>query len=177
MKINYKKSAKLIALLISALLIATVSAQVYKYMYIDGSVTVGAPALLWIEGENSPGDATISGSTYTADLDVEPGYPANFTECVFLKNNDTSAHNMTISINTALSTSDFDECKMHIYENSTSSWVYVDTLDLTNSADTYETYTSNDPLGAGEYYRITFEVAAKTTASGTYNFDIQVEYE
>lgn len=177
MNINYKKSAKLILLLISTLVIATASASIYKYMYIDGSVTVGTAKLLWIEGVDSPGDATISGSTYTVDLDVEPGTPTNFTECVFLLNNDTSAHNMTISITTAVSASDFDECAMHIYENSTASWLFVDTLNLTNLSDSYETYTGNDPLGASEYYRMTFEVNATITASGTYNFDIQVEYE
>jgi hypothetical protein len=177
MKQNYKKSLKFITLLITALLIATVSAATYRYMYIDGSVTVGTAKMIWIEGADSPGDATISGSTYTADLDVEPGTPMNFSECVFLKNQDASAHNLTISITTAISAGAFDECKMHIYENSTASWVYIDTLDLTNSADTYETYTGNDPLGTGEYYRMTFEVNATLTASGTYNFDIQVEYE
>jgi len=178
MNVNYKKSAKLILLLISTLLIATVSAATYRYMYIDGSVTVGTAKLIWIEGLDSPGDATISGSTYTVDLDVEPGTPLNFTECVFLKNQDTAAHNMTISVTTTISATDFTECKMHIYENTTASpdWTLVDTLDLTTS-DSYETYTGNSPLGAGEYYRMTFEVAATTGASGTYNFDIQVEYE
>jgi hypothetical protein len=177
MKPIYKKSVKFITLLITALLIATVSAATYRYMYIDGSVTVGSAKMVWVEGTDSPGDATVSGSTYTVDFDVGPGTPVNFTECVFLKNQDTSAHNMTISIPTEVLAADFDECKMHIYENSTASWVYVDTLDLTNSADTYETYTGNDPLDAGEYYRMTFEVAATAGASGTYDFDIQVEYE
>lgn len=176
MNINYKKSAKLILLLISTLLIATASAATYRYMYIDGSVTVGSAKLVWIEGTDSPGDATISGSTYTVDLDVEPGTPLNFTECVFLKNDDIAAHNMTISVTTNISATDFTECKMHIYENSTASWVFVDTLDIT-TYDSYETYTGNVPLGASEYYRMTFEVSATTGASGTYNFDIQVEYE
>ncbi|MDH5447898.1 MAG: hypothetical protein OEY24_01920 [Candidatus Bathyarchaeota archaeon] len=176
MNINYKKSAKLILLLISTLLIATASAATFRYMYIDGSVTVGAAKFIWIEGLDSPGDATISGSTYTVDFDVEPGTPRNFTECVFLKNNDTEAHNMTISVTTTISATDFTECKMHIYENSTTSWVFVDTLDITTS-DSYETYTGNDPLQAGEYYQMTFEVVATVGASGTYDFDIQVEYE
>jgi hypothetical protein len=176
MNLDYRKSAKLVFLLVSAILIATVSAQVYKYMYIDGSVTVGTPALVWIEGENSPGDATISGGTYTVDLDVEPGYPANFTECVFLKNQDSAAHNMTISVTTTLSASDFTEGKMHIYSNSTGSWVFVDTLDMTTT-DSYETYTGNTPLDADNYYRMTFEISATATASGTHNFDVQVEYE
>jgi hypothetical protein len=176
MNLDYKKSAKLVFLLISAILIATASAATYRYMYIDGSVTVGTAKLIWIEGADSPGDATISGSTYTTDLDVEPGTPLNFTECVFLKNQDSTAHNMTISVTTAVLASDFTEAKMHIYSNSTGSWVFVDTLDMTTS-DSYETYTGNTPLGAGNYYQMTFEISATATASGTYNFDVQVEYE
>jgi len=178
MKINYKKYLKLVTLLITSLFIATVSAQIYSYMYIDGSVSIGSAKMVWIAGENAPGDIDITGSTVTVDLDVEPGTPKNFTECMFLKNQDVSAHNMTINVTTALSSSDFDWCYMHIYENSTSSWVFVDTLNLTDSTlDSYETYTGNSPLGDGDYYRMTFEVAADSLASGTKYFDIQVRYE
>lgn len=178
MNINYKKSAKLIILLISSILIATVSAATYRYMYIDGSVTVGAAKLIWIKGVDAPSDATISGSTVTMDLDVEPGTPQNFTYCLYLKNEDTAAHNNTISVTTTITASDFDECKIHIYENATTpgTWTFVDTLDVETS-DSYETYTGNDPLGASGYYLMTFEVAATTSATGTYDFDIQVEYE
>jgi len=173
---NPRKAIKFILLLLSSLLIAIASAQVYSYMYIDGSITIGTAKLVWIEGSDAPSDTSIVGSTVTMDLDVEPGTPKNFTECLFLKNQDTVAHNLTISVTTAVSSSDFTECKMHIYENSTGSWVYVDTLDLTTT-DSYETYTTNDPLGAGEYYRFTFEVAAQDSATGTKNFDIEVRYE
>lgn len=174
MKINYKKTLKFVTLLVTALLIATVSAATYRYMYIDGSVSVGSAKLAWIEGADSPSDATISGSTYTVDFDVEPGTPINFTECVFLKNQDTSAHNMTISVTTTISATYFTECNMHIYNNSTGA--FIDTIDITTS-DTYETYTSNTPLAADNSYKMTFEVSATTDASGTYNFDIEVEYE
>jgi hypothetical protein len=176
MNINYKRLTKLATLLISTLIIGAVSAATYRYMYIDGSVTVGTAKLIWIQGTDAPGDSTISGSTFTADLDVEPGTPQNFTECVFLKNQDTAAHNMTISVSTPISAADFTECKMHIYENSTASWLFVDTIDITTS-DSYETYTTNDPLGASGYYRMTFEVSPDTGASGSYDFDIDVEYE
>lgn len=178
MNVNYKKTLKLITLVITALLIATVSAATYSYMYIDGSVSIGSAKMVWIAGEDAPGDIDITGSTVTVDLDVEPGYPKNFTECLFLKNQDISAHNMTINVTTALSTSDFDWCYMDIYENSTGSWLFVDTLNLTDAAlDSYETYTGNDALDAGDYYRMKFAVAADSDASGTKNFDIQVRYE
>jgi hypothetical protein len=178
MKIDYKKTLKFITLVIMALLIATVSAATYSYMYIDGGVVIGTEKIVWIVGADAPAGTDITGSTATVNLDVEPGYPKNFTECLLLKNQDTSDHNMTINVTTALLTSDFDWCYMDIYENSTGSWVFVDTLNLTDAAlDSYETYTGNVPLGAGKYYRMKFAVAADSGASGTKNFDIQVRYE
>lgn len=174
MRLNLKKSVKFITLLATALLIATVSAQIYRYMYIDGSVTVGTAKMVWIKGVDAPADSTVSGSTYTVDFDVEPGTPVNFTECVFLKNQDTSAHNMTINVTTTILAADFTKCNMHIYNNSTAA--FIDTIDITTS-DSYETYTTNTPLAAGNSYLMTFEVHATTGATGTYNFDIQVEYE
>jgi hypothetical protein len=175
-KIRSKKALKFLGLLISAMIIATVSAATYRYMYIDGSVTVGTARMIWIEGGDAPGDTAIVGSTVTMDLDVEPGTPLNFSECLFLKNVDSAAHNMTISVTATVLLADFDEMKIHIYENSTTLWVFVDTLDVT-TADSYDTRPTNDPLGAGGYYLMTFEVAPKTTATGEYNFDIEVEYE
>jgi len=173
MKVNYKKSLKFVTLMISALFIAMVSAQVYKYMYIDGSITVSSAQMIWMLGENAPSDAAIDGSTVTVDLDVQQGVPMNFTECLFLKNdNATGSFSILISITTAVSGADFTEAKMHIYANSTGSWVFVNTMDLTNAADTY-----SGSLAAGNYLRMTFEVDATTSATGTKPFDIQVRYE
>jgi len=176
MKTNYKKIVKIVTLIISSLLIASASAAAYRYMYIDGSVIVGTPLLLWLEGDYAPAGTSISGSTVTIDFPVEPGTPQNFSECLYLKNQDTAAHNMTVSVTTNVTSGDFDEFSIHIYENTTASWVFVDTLDGT-TLDSYETYTGNTPLVASGYYQIIFAVNATLSASGTYNFDIQVQYE
>jgi hypothetical protein len=170
---EYKKGLKLVTLLITALIIATVSAEVFRYMYIDGSVTVGEAKLVWIKGSDAPSGATVTGNTVTMPINAEPGIPQNITYCLYLNNSDTAAHNMTISVTTAVTTG-FDEFMIHIYLNS--SQTFVDTLDVTIS-DSYETYTGNNPLSAGEAYRMAFELAPSTTASGSYDFDIQVEYE
>ncbi|MGQ9641774.1 MAG: hypothetical protein ACUVUF_06600 [Candidatus Bathycorpusculaceae bacterium] len=122
MKINYKKSLKLITLVITSLIIATVSAQVYSYMYIDGRITIGAQKLIWIKGDDAPADATISGGTVTMDLDVEAGTTKNFTECLFLKNQDTASHNLNITVTTAASSDTFEVVKIYIYKNSSGSW-------------------------------------------------------
>jgi hypothetical protein len=172
MNVNYKKTLKLVTLLAMSLLIATVAAETYRYMYLDGSVTISSSKMLWLTGADAPGDASIDGSTVTVDLDVEAGTPINFTECLFLKNdNTTGSFSIDLSITPAVSGSDFSTCKVHIYENSTGTWTYVDTLDLTNAADTY-----SGSLAAGNYLRMTFDVDAATGASGTKPFDMQVRY-
>lgn len=175
MKINYKKSLKFLTLLITAMIIATVSAQVYRYMYIDGSVTISSAKMIWILGADAPSDGSIDGSTATVDLDVEQAAPVNFTEALFLKNdNATGSFSLLVNVTTAVLVADFTECKMHIYENSTTPgvWTYVDTLDLTDDTDYY-----SGSLAAGDYLRMTFEVEAGASATGTKPFDVQVRYE
>lgn len=176
MEINRKKYLRLATLLVSALLIASVSAATYVYMYIDGSITIGTQKLVWLEGTDAPGDTSITGGTVTMDLDVQPGVIQNFTECLFLKNQDSAAHNLTIAVTTSVLSGTFDSFRIYIYKNSTGSWASVDTLDGTTS-DSYSTYTGNTPLIASGYYRLTFEVQAKSGTSGTANFDIRVTYE
>ena len=177
MNVNYKKCLKIVSLIITAILIGSVSAATYIYMYVDGSVTIGTAKLVWTKGTDAPGDATISGGTVTMDLHVQPGVIQNFTECLFLKNQDAAAHNLTITVTTNVSTSTFDTFKIYIYKNSTGSWTSVDTLDATIVADQYSSYTGNTPLVTSGYYRLTFEVKAKTGTSGTVNFDIETRYE
>jgi len=172
MKINYKKSLKFVTLLITALLIATVSAQTYRYMFIDGSITVSSSKLIWIKGTDAPSDATIVGGTVTMDLDVDNASRLIFTECLFLKNvNASGSFNIKINVTTAVSSSDFAVCKMHIYANSSGTWTLVDTLDLTLSGDNY-----TGTLSAGKYLRMTFEVEATVSETGIKPFDIQVTY-
>lgn len=176
MNFNYRKSLKLLTLLITSILIATVSASTYVYMYIDGSITIGTAKLVWIEGLDAPEDVVISGGTVIMNLDVQPGLRQNFTDCLFLKNQDSAAHNLTITVTTSVSSVTFDEFYIHIYKNETT-WAYVDTLDGTISNDQYSTYPGDTPLIAGGFYRLAFQIKADASASGTVDFDICVTYE
>ena len=174
MKLNTKKLVKIISLAITSLLIATVSAATYRYLYIDGSITVGGAQMVWVLGSDAPGDGSISGSTATIDLDVEKGVPVNFTDVLFLLNNGSVTYSYNITLTDIVAGADFDEAKMHIYENYTTpgTWTYLDTIDLTNSADYYAS-----TLAVSNCTRMSFEIAATATASpGTEPFDVQVEY-
>lgn len=181
MNVNYKKSLKFITLLVSALLIATVSAATYSYMFINGTVTIGTQKIIWIAGPDAPGDIAISGGTVTMDLDVQPGVEQNFTQCLYLKNNETgTAHNLTVTVTSPVSSGTFDLMRIHIYKNETGGAAFdefVDTLDVTVQNDQYTTYTGNTPLLAQGYYQLTFTVKAKTGTSGSPTFTIEVRYE
>jgi len=172
MNINYKKSMKFVFLILTSLLIATVSAETYKYMFMDGSITIGISKLMWIKGADAPSDSTITGNTFTADLDVVNGTLMNFTECVFLKNDNASgSYDINITITTAVLDADFDICEVDIYQNSSGLWAYVNTLDLTDVNDYY-----SGSLAFGNYLRFTFTVKAKPDATATKPFDLQVQY-
>ena len=168
MKINVKKTLKLVTLLISSLLIATVSAQVYRYMYMQGTISVTTAKMIWLEGADV--DSTITDNTATFTVTVEEDMPTNFTETLFLKNvNASGSFNYNITITQTLSSSDFTTAKLHIYENSTGAWTYVDTLDLTNATD-----FSSGSLNAGYFLRFTLEIEAATANGGT--FQVKVTY-
>lgn len=124
----------------------------------------------WYLGADAPGDAFISGNTVIVDLDVEQGTPVNFTEALFLKNeHDTRTYDIEISLGRALPASEFDECQIHVYENSTASWQFVDTIDLADESDTY-----NGSLEAGSCLRMSFEVKARASAGGTHYFRVKI---
>ena len=171
MNAKYKKCMKIGSLLITALIIGTVSAATYNYMYLTGSVTIGGSKLVWIAGADTPGDTTIVGATVTMDLDVQNGTAQNFTEALFLKNQDTANHPLNITVTTAMSGVDFTTANAYIYTNSTGDWVYVDTLTLTSASDQY-----SGTLNQGVYYRFTFAIEATPSASGAKSFVLQVTY-
>jgi hypothetical protein len=175
MNAKYKKVLKLVSLLLTATIIATASANVYSYMYIDGSVTIGSPKLVWLKDASA--DATIAGGTITMDLDVEAGVIQNFTDWIRLNNTDIAAHNVTISVTTELSTSTFDSAIAYLYKNDTATTLqYVDTLNLTTLNDQYST-TFGTELLSYQYYSFTFEIQAAEGTSGTVNFDLETVYE
>jgi hypothetical protein len=177
MNAKYKKCLKMVSLIVTALIIGTVSAATYSYLYIDGGIIIGTQKMVWLAGPDAPAGTTTAGDTAVVNFEVEPDILQIFTECLYLKNQHTAAHNLTITVTTALDSGDFDVANAKIYENSTTSWLLVDTLSLTTLNDDYETYTANTPLIAGGYYRFTFEIQADALASGTKSFDLTVVYE
>ena len=162
---------KLLTLLISTLLIATASATIYKYMYIDGSVDIStSTGLKWVKGSDAPSSTTIAGSTVTLPLLVNNGTPVNFTYCLYLVNLDSAKnHSLTIEVTTASGTTDFIKFNLMLFENVSST--HIHTLDVTTTGSYVDTIVQSD------VWRFTFEVYATPSASGLVYFDIDVTYE
>jgi len=98
MQIRAKKLIKFITLAICAALIATVSANIYKQMYIQGSGSITTGGLSWAKGTSAPSGAVISGVTVqNLNLSILADTPENFTDCLRLINNDATAHSFNVS--------------------------------------------------------------------------------
>jgi len=118
MNINYKKSAKLIILLISSLLIATVSATVYNYMYQDATIGVEGLPLAWINGTDSTDAGTqINGVTCTlTQLKGPPNGIREYPDPVRLNNTGASSVTFDLLIDQVTSdTAQMDSIIVRLY--------------------------------------------------------------
>ena len=93
MNMNYKRSLKFLTLLIMSILIAAVSADIYSYMFIEGSGTItGSEQLSWVAGASAPAGATFQGAyVKNLNLSIPENTPRNFTDCIELVNNNATA--------------------------------------------------------------------------------------
>jgi len=172
MKINYKKILKLATLLISSLLIAVVSAQVYSYMYIEGSGTITTGGMKWEKGTTAPTGAHIEGYTVKdLNLSIPTNTFMNFTDCLRLINDDTTNHTFSLEITSVYGdTANFTTFNLAVY-NSTDTYA---TLNVKNQGDkAIDLYIS----GSATLY-IRFEVdPVQDKTSGYMYFTVKLTYE
>jgi hypothetical protein len=170
MNAKHKKSLKIVTLLITAILIATASAQIYSYMYIHGSATISGSELVWALGANAPTGASISGHTVNdMNFSVPQNTFKNFTDALELTNNNatTITFNLT-SVVTGGSTADFTTLDLVVYDSAGT----IDSLDvLTNGAAT------DIDIDSSETLNIRFEIDPLTDATtGDVAFTITLTY-
>jgi hypothetical protein len=172
MKTNYKKMLKFVTLLITSILVATASAKVYTYLYFTGDINVITQKLVWIID-----DQVVSGDSVLITLTVQEGVPNNITDRLRLKNMDSAAHNLTITVTDPVG-NNYEYCKVYIYKNVSNSWVYVATLDAKTSGSQYSTYTNNEPIAAYPTgcFKLDFDIKA-TSSTGDNEFKLTVVYE
>jgi hypothetical protein len=172
MKINYRKSIKLITLLASALLIATVSAATYSYMYIKGSGSITTGGLSWETGSDAPLGTTVAGA-YVTDMNfsISVNQFLNATDSLHLINGDATSHTFGIEATaTGGDTSKFTTFDMVIYKSDQTGVARI-------SVKNNETASSLTIQGSETLY-IRFEIdPLLDETSGDMAFTLKLTYE
>ena len=175
MNINYKKSLKLITLLISSILIASVSAATYTYMYVQsGQISITTGGLKWFKGSDANVGTTITGNTVTGlSLNVLNGTEQFFNLTLYIKNTDaTTPHTFSINVTSSSgATTYFDYMYLKLYDNSTNA--YKNQVNLLNLGSSQSGLTIN----GNEVWRVSFYTQAKAAyTSGTVTFTVKITY-
>jgi hypothetical protein len=118
MKLNYKKSLKLLTLLVTALLIATVSAEVYNYLSLSAIVGVEGLTLVWDNtGIDSGLSAAITGATCTlSGLKGPVGGTRTYSKAIGLNATADTTFDIEVVDVTGGGTGDLDYIFIEIYD-------------------------------------------------------------
>jgi len=174
MKLNYKKSLKFVTLLISAILIATVSAEIYSYMYIEGSGAITTQELKWVLGTSAPSGATVQGS-YVKNLNLTIPMNSllkNFTDCLRIVNDNATGITFDLEITSVYGDiSKFTTFNLIVYNSTDDPYATLDVKDQGSIAS--DLYIK----GGGAILYIRFEVTPVTDEiSGKIYFTVKLTY-
>jgi hypothetical protein len=157
MNINFRKSLKLIALLITSLLIATASAVAYVTLTWTTTATVVAnPAVCFVDWS----DGTTKANTFTYTVNIFPNIKTvdeNITYGIW--NNVTSSRNVYLCMPTVGNSSDITSVYLKIY-NATSTIFTYTWVTFPNS-----TWTSSITTAANTKYSIWTEIQCASGAT------------
>ena len=106
MNTNYKKAIKLMALLLTSLLIGFVSAQTYTELFMYGNnITIGTAGVKFVAGANTTtmggGNAiNAAGTTVTFGQipNIEPSQTVTYDQAVNITNGGSAAKNITLTL-------------------------------------------------------------------------------
>jgi len=184
MKINYKKSLKLITLLITSILIATVSASTYSTMFMHAT-NIGVEAgnqVFFVQGSDWPGGtSSLTDGNQTATLDGMKGKNGTATiieDPVSIYNNDTSSRTINLKFESwdGESETELYCINVTLYNDSpTGGTKQGQTIYLVPGAGDV-TETTSQSIGSKETWRVEWVIYWKTTATTeTINVDLELE--
>ena len=174
-KISSKKALKFLGLLISAMVIAAVSAQVYSFMYIQGTGEATTTGLRWVLGADAPNGTTISGGTVTAlPLTTNEGNERNYTDCLRIQNLDASEdHNFMLNVTSSTgNVSNWQEFNLVLFNNASAQVAVLDIL-------TQDANVTGLTIPQDETWGVLFELVpiANPLTSQQIVFTVQLTYE
>ncbi|MEM1536636.1 MAG: hypothetical protein QXT10_01520 [Candidatus Bathyarchaeia archaeon] len=174
MKTNYKKIAKLVTLLATSLLIATASAAIYDYMYLNATVGVQGMALAWVKGADGD-DAGTNINGVTAALTKLKG-PPNGTRIYAdpIRLNNTSAQNVNFDLlidTVSGSTDQLSSIIIRIYDMNASVWVQNITIWGNGQKGNDVSLT----IQGNHMWRFQWEITWKSTATTSHSVTVNLK--
>ena len=175
MNVKFKKSLKIVTLLVTALIIATASATTYNYMYQIGNISVEGLTLTWTTTGATDATAagtSITGSTCTlASLEGPAGGTKIYSNPVRLTASGDTTFNLKIG-SISGSTGQMTSIVVKIYDI-TNDVTPVNTLTVWNGAQGAD--LSGLSILSGATWRFQWEISWASGASGTVNVNLQLE--
>jgi len=178
-KIPFRKSVKFLTLLLTSMLIATASATIYNYMFLNANIGVEGMTLEWKLGvDNATAGTQIAGVTATlTNLKGPPNGTRVYGDPVRLKN---TAGSGSTTFDLVIDTVSGDTVNMssivvRLYSLNTSAYIQNVTV---WSGGAKGSDANNLPIPAGHIWRFEWEISWKSIAlvtdSVTVNLKIKV---
>jgi hypothetical protein len=182
MNINYKKSLKLITLLITSLLIATVSATVYYSLTMQSTVTVSSTYVKFINATDTPAGSTVDYSFCTLSLSTLPNSTIIYERAVGVNNTDeTNGHyirlrHVSVAPNGTATVGNFTHIKFYLLDSSNAT---VATLNYTTNGNNWSVTSDTDWVLlqnlTAMYIKVETLSPATATASNAVTITISVD--
>ena len=175
MKKNYIKLLKFVTLLTSALIIATASATIYDYMYLNADVSVQALSLEWTLGaDNATAGTQINGVTATlTNLKGPPNGTRIYDDPVRLNNTGTSDVTFDLLVDDVSGDTDqLDSIIVRIYSFNTSTWISNVTV-WSNGAKGSDVTGLSIP--SDNLWRFQWEITWKSTATASHSVTVNLK--
>lgn len=179
MNINYKKTIKLIALLITSLLISFASAQSYSELFMYGTdITIGTASVQFESGGNTTtmggADAiNTPGTEVTFDTipNIEPGEVRTYIQAVNITNNAASAKTINISFFSLTGpwSTNFDYINVTMLDATGTQ--KGDSIEIVSSGSNV-TETTGQSIPSGETWTVRWIIKAKQGATATESISI-----
>jgi hypothetical protein len=163
MNVKLKKSLKIVTLLVSALLIATVSADVYNYMFLNAAIGVEGLNLAWAAG-NDGLTYTPSGATCSiSGLKGPAGGTRTYFDAVRLTATGAETFNLQVESVTGTDTNQIDSIVVRL--NDTATNTIKGTLTVWASGAQGSTPVTGLSMVNGDIWRLEWEIRWKSTAT------------
>lgn len=175
MRINFKKTAKLVMLLISTLLIASASAAIYNYMYQDASISVEGMALAWINGaDNATAGTQIDGVTSSlTNLKGPPNGTRVYGDPVRLNNTGATSVTFDLMIDQVTGdTAEMDSITVRLYNVTNSA--SMGNLTVWSGGATGTDLTSLS-ITANTQWKLQWEIKWKSSATISHTVDANLK--